>query len=101
MLLVRPSTFSDLAGIERLLDDTDARVTTLPKERDKLSEKISESDDGFRGDTDGEGPSSFLFVLQDTDSNELYGTSGIDAEAGCGYPFFNYRLDEIVHAHIT
>jgi len=25
MLLVRPSTFSDLAGIERLLDDTDAR----------------------------------------------------------------------------
>ncbi|MFT4675977.1 MAG: arginine N-succinyltransferase, partial [Reinekea sp.] len=54
MLLVRPSTFSDLAGIERLLNDTDARVTTLPKERDKLSEKISESDDGFRGDTDGD-----------------------------------------------
>jgi len=29
MLLVRPSTFSDLAGIERLLDDTDARVLPL------------------------------------------------------------------------
>jgi len=98
MLVVRPSTFSDLTGIERLLNDTDARVTTLPKERDKLSEKISESDDGFRVGIDGDGPTSFLFVLQDTDDNQVYGTSGIDSEAGYGYPFFNYRLDEVVHA---
>ena len=96
MLVVRPSTFVDLAGIERLLDETDARVTTLPKDRDKLSEKISESDDAFRSGS--EGPSSFLFVLEDTDNNTVVGTSGIDASAGNGYPFFNYRLDEVVHA---
>jgi len=98
MLVVRPSTFVDLTGIERLLNDTDARVTTLPKERDKLSEKISESDDAFRVAIDGEGPASFLFVLEDSETRELQGTSGIDAEAGNGYPFFNYRLDEVVHA---
>lgn len=98
MLVVRPSTFVDLAGIERLLDETDARVTTLPKERDKLSEKISESDDAFRSGIDADGPASFLFVLEDTESNDVVGTSGIDAQAGNGYPFFNYRLDEVVHA---
>lgn len=98
MLVVRPSTFVDLASIERLLDATDARVTTLPKERDKLSEKISESDDAFRTGVDAEGPASFLFVLEDTETDALLGTAGIDAEAGNGYPFFNYRLDEVVHA---
>jgi arginine N-succinyltransferase len=98
MLVVRPSNFVDLASIERLLDATDARVTTLPKDRDKLSEKISESDDAFRSGVDSEGPASFLFVLEDTDTNELHGTSGVDAEAGNGFPFFNYRLDEVVHA---
>ena len=98
MLVVRPSTFVDLAGIERLLNATDARVTTLPKDRDKLAEKISESDDGFRTGIDSEGPASFLFVMEDSDTGELHGTSGIDSEAGNGYPFFNYRLDEVVHA---
>jgi arginine N-succinyltransferase len=98
MLVVRPSTFADLTGIERLLDDTDARVTTLPKERDKLSEKISESDDAFRSALDPDGASSYLFVMEDTESDTLLGTSGIDAQAGNGYPFFNYRLDEVVHA---
>ena len=98
MLVVRPSTFVDLPGIERLLNDTDARVTTLPKERDKLSEKISESDDSFRSTSGADRATSFLFVIEDTQSGELHGTSGIDAEAGNGLPFFNYRLDEVVHA---
>ncbi len=98
MLVVRPSTFVDLPSIERLLDATDARVTTLPKERDKLSEKIGQSDDAFKTGVDQDGPASFLFVLEDKDKQELLGTAGIDTEAGGGYPFFNYRVDEVVHA---
>ncbi|MEJ2043064.1 MAG: arginine N-succinyltransferase [Reinekea sp.] len=101
MFVVRPSNFADLTSIERLLSETEARVTTLPKERNKLSQKISESDDGFRSTNSPESPenpASFLFVLEDTESQTVHGTAGIEAEAGSGYPFFNYRLDEIVHA---
>ncbi len=98
MLFVRPSTFSDLTGIERILNKTDARVTTLPKERDKLSERISEADDAFAFESDDFGPASYLFVLEDSATGEIEGTAGIDSQAGNGYPFFNYRLDEIVHA---
>lgn len=98
MLVVRPSNFVDLTSIERLLDATDARVTTLPSARDKLSEKIGQSDDAFQTGIDQDGPASFLFVLEDTEQQELLGTSGIDTEAGGGYPFFNYRIDEVVHA---
>ncbi|MFG1495096.1 arginine N-succinyltransferase [Saccharospirillum sp. HFRX-1] len=98
MLVVRPSQFADLPSIERLLHTTDARVTTLPKERDKLSEKITASEDAFASGLDQDGPAAFLFVLEDSDQQKLLGTSGLDTEAGGGYPFFNYRLDEVVHA---
>lgn len=98
MLVVRPSTFVDLPSIERLLNETDARVTTLPKDRDKLSDKISQSDDAFNGSSDPDRPASFLFALEDTETQELHGTCGIDTQAGNGYPFFNYRLDEVIHA---
>ncbi|WP_108126405.1 arginine N-succinyltransferase [Saccharospirillum mangrovi] len=98
MLVVRPSAFADLPSIERLLYATDARVTTLPKERDKLSEKITQSEDAFDTGLDQDGPAAFLFVLEDTEQQQLLGTSGLDTEAGGGYPFFNYRLDEVVHA---
>jgi arginine N-succinyltransferase len=98
MLVVRPSSFVDLTSIERLLAATDARVTTLPKERGKLSEKIEQSTDAFAEGIDQDGPASFLFVLENTETNSLVGTAGIDTEAGSGYPFFNYRIDEVVHA---
>ncbi|TXR51383.1 arginine N-succinyltransferase [Reinekea thalattae] len=98
MYLIRPAIFSDLTSIERLLSETEARVTTLPKDRDQLSERISESSDAFLNAADNEQPASYLFVMEDTKSGELHGTSGIDSEAGNGYPFFNYRLDKLVHA---
>jgi arginine N-succinyltransferase len=98
MYLIRPAIFSDLTGIERLLNETEARVTTLPKDRDQLSEHISESSDAFKNANDSEKPASYLFVMEETSTGELQGTSGIDSEAGNGYPFFNYRLDKIVHA---
>lgn len=98
MYVIRPAIFSDLAGIERLLDETEARVTTLPKERDQLSERITESGENFATGMDNEGPASYLFVMENTETGEICGTSGIDSEAGNGYPFFNYRLDKIVHA---
>lgn len=98
MFVVRPSNFSDLTSIERLLSATDARVTTLPKDRDKLSEHINQSDDGFQSSPDSDAPAAFLFVLEDAESGTVFGTAGIDSEAGNGYPFFNYRIDDIVHA---
>lgn len=98
MHVVRPARFADLPGIERLLEETEARVTTLPKDRDKLSEQINDSTDSFDRALETAEPSSFLFVAEETDNKELIATSGIDTSAGNGYPFFNYRLDEIVHA---
>ncbi len=98
MFCVRPARFSDLAEIERLANSSAARISTLPDERDKLSEKIEYSTKSFEGDASTEGCERFLFVLENTETGQVLGTSGIDACAGNGGPFYNYRSDELIHS---
>ena len=95
---VRPARHEDVPGIERLLAQMDVRVSTLPVDRDKLAEKISQSCLAFEGDPSVAGRERYLFVLEDTESGEILGTSGIDRCAGNGAPFYNYRMDELIHS---
>ncbi|MBU6953496.1 MULTISPECIES: arginine/ornithine succinyltransferase subunit alpha [unclassified Hahella] len=98
MVIFRPSRFADLPGIEKLINESAAQVSTLPADRDKLGEKIDQSCRSFAGDESMAGKERYLFVLEDTESKEILGTSGIDACAGNGAPFYNYRLDELIHS---
>ncbi|MFE8070782.1 arginine N-succinyltransferase [Marinobacteraceae bacterium S3BR75-40.1] len=98
MWIVRPARHEDLAGIEQLAVGQGARVSTLPQSRDKLAEKIDQSQRALAGDSELRGRERFLFVLEETDSGEILGSAGIDARAGCGQPFYNYRLDELIHS---
>lgn len=43
MLLIRPLTFADLQGLERLAIISGGSMTTLPANRDHLSELISKT----------------------------------------------------------
>ncbi len=98
MLIVRPSTFSDLASIEKLANHNSAKISTLPQQRDKLSEKIDASIRSFAGDESLAGKEQFLMVLEDSESGAVLGTAGIDRCAGNGQPFYNYRQDELIHS---
>lgn len=98
MYIVRPASIIDLPGIERLLNNYEIRVTTLPSERDKLGELLHLSTKSFNKELDNPRESTFIFVLENKETGELAGVSGIDAYAGVGYPFFNYRMEELIHA---
>lgn len=98
MWIVRPARHDDLAGIEKLATGHGARVSTLPQSRDKLSEKIDHSQRSLAGDPALADRERFLFVLEDTETGTIHGTAGIDARAGNGPPFYNYRRDELIHA---
>lgn len=98
MIIVRPSASGDLPGIEKLINESAAPLSTLPANRDKLEEKIEASRRSFAGESDMLGRERFLFVMEDTASREILGTSGIDAHAGNGAPFYNYRLDSLYHS---
>lgn len=98
MYIVRPASIIDLPGIEQLLVSNEVRVTTLPSDRDKLGELLNLSALSFEKQLDNPRESTFIFVLENTETGEVSGVSGLDAYAGVGYPFFNYRMEELIHA---
>lgn len=110
MLLVRPADHNDLAGIEKLVTASEAQLTTLGNQRDLLSERIEVSQQSFAGERAVSGKERFLFVMEDVskdgvqsaDDSEhghnIVGVAGIDACAGNGAPFYNYRKDELIHS---
>ncbi|MCB6184825.1 arginine N-succinyltransferase [Leeia sp. TBRC 13508] len=98
MLIVRPSRLSDLAQVERMASASGAAVHTLPAHRDKLFEKISASVHSFDAEVDVYGEESYFFVLENTATGVLHGTSAVVAYTGFSEPFYVYRNDIIVHA---
>lgn len=98
MLLIRPLTFADLQGLERLAIISGGSMTTLPANRDHLSELISKTQRSLKKDLERYGDESYHFALEDTELGEIVGVCGIDASVGLNTPFYSYRIDEIVHA---
>ncbi|MBU2953490.1 arginine N-succinyltransferase [Marinobacter sp. F3R08] len=100
MWLVRPARPDDLDQILTIAGTQSARLSsTLPKQGDALTNKIEQSIASFSGRTRaGSEPQRFLFVLENTETGAIAGTAGIDARAGNGQPFYNYRRDALIHA---
>src|SRR5690554_1389764 len=99
MWLVRPAQSDDLDQILNIAGAQGARLSsTLPRQKEALAQKIEHSLASCAGRSSGDEPPRFLFVLEDTDTGVLAGTAGIDARAGNGQPFYNYRQDGLSHA---
>lgn len=99
MWLVRPARPDDLDQILDIAGEQGARLSsTLPKQREAMARKIEHSCRSFEGQATEDAPARFLFVLEEIDSGNIMGTAGIDARAGNGQPFYNYRRDALIHA---
>lgn len=99
MWLVRPAQPGDLNDMRDIAGGQGPRMSsTLPKQKDALSAKIEQSRRSFAGNNKPDEPARFLFVLEDTGTGKVHGISGIDARAGNGQPFYNYRRDALIHA---
>jgi arginine N-succinyltransferase len=98
MLLVRPVRLEDHAEILTLAKKAGIGMTSLPPDPDVLQAKIERSVSSFAGSSDAGKERRFLFVLEDTDSKALVGTTGIAAHVGLSHPFYSYKLSTIVQA---
>jgi len=98
MHLVRPCTLEDVSSIESLVRDSYARISSLPRKRARLTERIEQSIRSFQNDLSPSDGQFFLFVLEDTQTGELLGCSGIAMNNEPKRPFYNYRLGELIHA---
>lgn len=99
MWLVRPAQPEDIDGILKLTANHCSQLSsTVPKTREGLEARIELSSSAFSGTLGPEQFQRFLFVLVDTRDNQVQGVAGIDGRAGNGQPFYNYRMDALIHS---
>ncbi len=98
MIIVRPIQASDYDALYQIAIDSGYGFTSLPVNEELLKNKISNSEASFKADLHQPGDQGYLFVMEDTDSGEIVGTSGIEAAVGLNSAFYHYHLGKVVHA---
>ncbi len=98
MMRIRPIRSDDLDRLHALAARSGIGLTTLPKDRDSLRERIALSVTSFSRDVRHPGDEYYLFVLEDTATGELHGTSALAAAVGLNQPFYTYTVGRVVHA---
>ncbi|WP_322102033.1 arginine/ornithine succinyltransferase subunit alpha [Paraburkholderia sp. J41] len=98
MLFVRPARLADLDAIAQMARTAQPVLHSLPHDRAALEARIALSEDSFRSEVDYPGEEFYLFVLEDTATGRLVGTSSLVAAAGYAEPFYAFRNDALIHA---
>ncbi len=97
MMVVRPIQANDHAALRELASKTGPGFTSLQDNDEQVAAKIESALKAFDPETRPE-EALYLFVLEDTDSGEIVGVSGIEAAVGLTEPWYNYRVGTLVHA---
>jgi arginine N-succinyltransferase len=102
MLIIRPVRESDIQDLLDLTAFTGFGLTTLPRDRKLLAERIDESEQSFRHVAQRPRGESYLFVMEDTaragkTNHKVVGTCGVTSKVGGFEPFYAYRVQTTTH----
>jgi arginine N-succinyltransferase len=100
MFFVRPIARDDLPAVLALSERTGTGLTTLPANRERLSERIERALASFAGKA-ARADACYVFVLTDSASGRVVGISAIEAAVGLKEPWYNYHVGTLVHASRT
>jgi arginine N-succinyltransferase len=98
MIIVRPIHKDDYDALYQIAVDSGHGFTSLPINEGILRKKIERSEASFNKAVEVPGDEGYLFVMEDTESGEIVGTSGIEAAVGLDSPFYHYHLGKVVHS---
>ena len=98
MMIIRPASVTDLDALYDLSLKTGSGLTTLPKDKELLEEKIEDSLAAFNTDGNEPGLEYYLFMLEDTEQQKVVGTSALAATVGLSEAFYTYHLGTVVHS---
>lgn len=101
MLLLRPIKIHDFAALKEVAIESGHGFTSLPVCDELLDKKISRAVDSFNKHVTSPGDEAYLFVLEDTLSGDIVGTTAIEAAVGLDVPLYHYHLGKTVHHSST
>ncbi len=98
MNIIRPVKHSDLQQIIDLSKLAGHGLTTLSTDPERLQKQITYSEDSFKKQVTHPHHEYYLFVLEDSETGKVVGTSALDAAVGTVEPFYTYHLGVISHS---
>lgn len=98
MIIIRPIRSSDFDALHDIAVESGHGFTSLPVNEELLSQRIAHSEASFAKDTNKPGNEGYLFVMEDTATGRVVGTSGIEAAVGLDDAFYHYHLGKVVHS---
>ena len=98
MIIIRPITHDDYDALYRIAVESGHGFTSLPVNETLLKKRISHAEHSFNRTVTEAGNEGYLFVMEDTETGEVVGTSGIEAAVGLEDAFYHYHLGKAVHS---
>lgn len=98
MNLIRPIRTSDFTALYEIAEESGVGFTSLPVNDNLLAKKITRSEASFTKEVSSPKNESYLFVMQDSTTEAVVGTCGIEACVGIEDAFYHYHLGKVVHA---
>ncbi|CAD5253495.1 arginine succinyltransferase [Alteromonas sp. 38] len=99
MNIIRPIKQADYKALYDIAVESGIGFTSLPVNDDLLHRKVDQAQEAFtKANVTQPGDESYLFVMEDTTTGEVVGTSGIEAAVGIDDAFYHYHLSKVVHA---
>jgi arginine N-succinyltransferase len=96
MFVIRPVSLDDLDQLYELATSAGYGLTSLPRDRELLHAKITESQESFARIGQKPRGESYLFVLEDLKTGRAVGTTGAVAKVGGYEPFYAYKVETAV-----
>ncbi|MBW0147052.1 arginine N-succinyltransferase [Marinobacter arenosus] len=96
-MIIRPIAPSDLDTLYQIAIESGPGFTSLMPDRDALARKIEHSMASFRRAVSEPGDEHYLFVLEDEDTGDILGTTGIEASAGHTKPLYHFHRNTVTH----
>ena len=97
MVIIRPIQASDYNALHRIAVESGHGFTSLPVNQTLLEQRISHSQKSFQQNISTATNQSYLFVLEDLESQQVVGTSAIKSAVGLDDTFYHYHLGKVVH----
>ena len=97
-MILRPIQQSDYQALVKIAVESGHGFTSLPVNEEMLRQRISRSEDSFNAQVNKPGDQGYLFVMEDTETGQVVGTTGIEAAVGLDNAFYHYHLGKVVHS---
>ncbi|MBA3536760.1 MAG: arginine N-succinyltransferase [Tatlockia sp.] len=92
MMLFRSARETDLDAIHNLAVHCGIGMTSLPKDKKLLQQRLDRSSTSFHKALNSPSNEHYLFVLEDPANSEIVGTSAIEAATGYELPLYYYKI---------